>query len=166
MAQLFQGPGQVNVTSFINHSLLFCPFTALFVPSLEQGACLWCYLFISYGECYKKVHFPRWRYHHISRPTLSSFNVILMVHQGVVGAQKDMCNCWPMQCGRGNIIWLLILLIQCDGICVRHVPLKLWVAVFEVGLPWSCHDRGKCLKNPFSPGQLLKYAQPWCQTCR
>lgn len=130
-------------------SLIFCSFTALSTPSLQQGACVLCTM----GNAMTKCIFQRWWHHCISHPTYSSSNVIVMVHQGMVRAWEDTCNCLANKCSRGDIMkFLMLLLIQCGMVFWRHRPLKPWVAMLEVGWPWSCYDRlhadrGRCLKN-------------------
>lgn len=81
-------------------SLIFCSFTALSTPSLQQEACVLCTM----GNAMTKCIFQRWWHHCISHPTYSSSNVIVMVHQGMVRAWEDTCNCLASKCSRGDII--------------------------------------------------------------
>lgn len=86
-----------------------------------------------------KCTFQRYRHQHISHPTYSSFSVILTVHQGEFGPGRTSVTAWPMECGRGDVKWLLMLLIKCNMVFLRHIPSKTWVAISEVELSWSCH---------------------------
>lgn len=132
----FMTQGMWMQPSLLITSLLFCSFTALFIPSLEHRPCVECHLSI----CYDTVYFPKMGHQHISHPIYSSSSVTLTVHQGEMDAWEDICNCLANGMRQK---WCCMTPSAThkmrDGFVLRHIPLKPWVVMLEAELPWSCH---------------------------
>lgn len=70
------------------------------------------------------------------------------------GPGRTSVTAWPMECSRGDVIWLPMLLMKCDMIFLRHITLKSWVAMLEVGISEAAMakrlhaGRGRCSNKP------------------